>query len=373
MAAESPTSLRRVLGLVGWGLFLGALIGLWRNPGLLQRLRHGDAPTALAGEDSCDLARAPCTATFSDGLKVDLAAAPTGFAAGQVLRWTAHILNPEARPDTAITGLEITGVSMPMGLSTVALQPTAAGALGQGAQGQAALPLCTASRMLWRADVLLRSGERERVAGFQFWTTNGAAAAEPGAAEPPPIEPGPGRGAAAPDAPAPGFGELQVQTTQGPLRLSDLRGKVVLLYFGYTACPDICPTTLATLAQAVRALPAADQDQVVGLMITLDPARDELSRLQSYTSWFHPAFRGGVAADDAALDAMTADWDVAWRITPLGDSALGYSVDHATDAFLVGPDGSLATRLAHGSPAAEVAASIEAALHPAPTPAPTPG
>ena len=240
MADDASHTLRRVLGLVGWGLFIGLLIGLWRHPGLLAQVLHRGSEKAFSDPARCDLTTAPCVATFADGLQVRLAVQPSGFSAGQVLSWQVAV-DPagESAPPVAVSALEVTGVSMPMGLTTINMQSVDA-----GWQGQGTLPMCTASIMAWQADVVLRVGGQERVAGFLFHTHRDVA-----------VQVGPGRGAAAPDAADPTFGDFQVNTTLGPLRLSELHGRAVLLYFGYTACPDVCPTTLADLAQAVRALP----------------------------------------------------------------------------------------------------------------------
>ena len=334
---------RRALGLAGWGLFIGALVVLWRDPTLLQRLRHGELHPP--SPDACELATGqPCIARFDDGLELSLQVTPAGFMPGTDATWTIQASDPQVQ----VTGLELTGVSMPMGLTTLAVQPAGPGQwLAQGR-----LPLCTVTQMEWRADVLLEGAGRERVAAFQFWTTGQA---------PPPVEAVPGRGAGAPDAPAPTYGDFTVQTAQGPLSLADLRGKLVLLYFGYTACPDVCPTTLLTLGAALRLLDAAEQEQVVGLMVSLDPGRDGLERLHTYTSHFHPAFRGGTT-DDASLDRITADWGVSWRVVPLGGSAMSYAVDHATYSILIGPDGAVHGRIEHGTSPEEVALRLRQVL-----------
>lgn len=352
-AAATRTPLRRAASLVGWGLFVGALVVLWRDPTLLQRLRHGDGEQPDPS-DTCELSSgAPCVARFSDGLEARLQVSPAGFLPGTPVTWTVTLSDPQVQA----TGLELTGVSMPMGLTTLKVQNTGPGTW----QAEGALPLCSITQMEWRADVLLEGGGRERVAAYRFWTVGQA---------PAPEQP-PGRGAGAPGAPAPTWGDFTVDTAQGPLALSDLRGKLVLLYFGYTACPDVCPTTLSTLGAALRQLDPADQERIAGLMVSLDPARDGLERLQTYTGHFHPAFRGGTA-DDAALERITADWGISWRVVPLGDSAMSYAVDHATYSILVGPDGAVIQTIEHGTSPDQVAATLRQVLAGAPA-APPPG
>lgn len=85
-------------------------------------------------------------------------------------------------------------------------------------------------------------------------------------------------------------------TTGKPLKLSDYRGKVVLLGFGFTSCQDVCPTTLATLAAAHKKLGAQAKDAQV-VYITVDPARDDAAKLGSYLTAFNPSFVGGTGSD----------------------------------------------------------------------------
>ncbi|EXI83784.1 MAG: SCO1/SenC [Candidatus Accumulibacter regalis] len=90
----------------------------------------------------------------------------------------------------------------------------------------------------------------------------------------------------------PAGGDFMLQGPQGPVALADYRGKVVLLYFGYTYCPDVCPTALALIAQALSGLEASEQPQVQALFISVDPQRDSADRLQEYAPYFHPKLIG---------------------------------------------------------------------------------
>lgn len=161
--------------------------------------------------------------------------------------------------------------------------------------------------------------------------------------------------------PAPTYGDFTVNTASGPLALSSLRGRAVVLYFGYTACPDVCPTTMSTVAAAYAQLPEASRARAGALLVSVDPERDELERLSSYASWFHPTFRGGTRPEPE-IRRIAADWGVVYRRVELEGSALGYAVDHSTDAYLVGPDGDLVRVLPHGMPASQLATAWEAAL-----------
>ncbi|BBP04395.1 photosynthetic protein synthase I [Sulfuriferula plumbiphila] len=108
-------------------------------------------------------------------------------------------------------------------------------------------------------------------------------------------------------------------------------GKLVLLYFGYTHCPDVCPTTLATLAQAVRGL-GADADKVRVLFVTVDPVRDTTQVLRRYATAFGPEFIG-LRGNDDALDALTRRYRVVYsRDKP--DAQGNYAVNHSSAVFI---------------------------------------
>jgi protein SCO1/2 len=161
------------------------------------------------------------------------------------------------------------------------------------------------------------------------------------------------------------YGDLALQTATGPLALSDLRGQVVVVYFGYTSCPDICPTTLQTMAAAFHALTEAEQAQAALLFVSVDPERDALDRLATYAEYFHPRFRAGSESPEL-VRRMAADWGVQYRRAEAPGSAMAYTVDHTTQSFLVDREGGLVREIPHGTPSATVADWLRQALQEAP-------
>lgn len=128
-----------------------------------------------------------------------------------------------------------------------------------------------------------------------------------------------------------------------PRTLADFKGKVVLLFFGYTHCPDVCPTTLAEAAAAMNELgPQADRVQV--LFVTVDPARDTPALLARYVPSFYPTFLG-LHGDEEQIGQAARDFRVFAQKTP-GASAEGYLIDHSAGTFVFDPRGRL--RLYHG-------------------------
>ena len=117
---------------------------------------------------------------------------------------------------------------------------------------------------------------------------------------------------------------------------ADFAGKVVLLYFGYTHCPDVCPTTLADLAQALHLL-GAQADRIRVLFVSVDPQRDTLAVLKSYVSAFAPQMVG-LTGDQAELQALTKRYRVAYRLGK-PDAQGNYVVYHSSAIFIFDPHG----------------------------------
>ncbi len=156
-------------------------------------------------------------------------------------------------------------------------------------------------------------------------------------------------------------GDFSLHSWKGPLSLADLRGKLTLIYFGYTWCPDICPTNLAILALALRQLTPAERARVQVLFVSVDPERDSVERLKEYTAYFHPDILG-VTGSEAEVAAAAKAYGAAYRRSEGADSAMGYVVDHSAYTYVVDPKGALVARLDHATPSEEIAAMIRARL-----------
>jgi protein SCO1 len=159
---------------------------------------------------------------------------------------------------------------------------------------------------------------------------------------------------------APTGGDFTLQSAAGPVALADFRGKVVLIYFGYTFCPDICPTSLATTAQALSALNEDELSQVRTLFVSVDPERDTVEKLKNYGAFFHPSIIGvtGTAEEVAAAAKL---YGVAyWKQDVKSEG--GYVVDHSAYTYLVDPNGKLVRQIPHGTSAPEVLRQIRVEL-----------
>lgn len=151
-------------------------------------------------------------------------------------------------------------------------------------------------------------------------------------------------GAFDPPAPAPDF--TLAASTGGKLSLSQYRGRVVLLEFGFTSCPNVCPTTLALLAQARKRL-GADAKKVQVVFVTVDPERDNAERMRAYLKGFDPSFVGGTGTP-AQLTAVRALYGATAQRKAVGDS---YTVGHSSSVYLIDRKGRLRAMMPFGRPA----------------------
>lgn len=169
----------------------------------------------------------------------------------------------------------------------------------------------------------------------------------PADADAPPVPGAPVPAASVPAVPVPGGGELTLDSVQGPVNLGDLRGKVVMLFFGYTSCPDVCPLSLAKIGACLSSLEAGQAQDVEALFVTLDPERDTAERMHRYANFFHPDIVGLTGAK-STIDEATARYGVAYERKPAPESALGYSIAHPDTILLLDGDGALAGRVGGG-------------------------
>jgi protein SCO1/2 len=140
-----------------------------------------------------------------------------------------------------------------------------------------------------------------------------------------------------------------------PVKLSDYRGKLVVLYFGYTFCPDVCPTTMAELGQAMRSL-GPKADQVQGIMVTVDPERDTPDKLNQYVRAFDPRFVGLSGTPDQIAGAATP-LGVYYEKRPVEGPA-GYLVDHTATTMVIDRDGRMRLVWPYGTAGEDMAADL---------------
>lgn len=127
--------------------------------------------------------------------------------------------------------------------------------------------------------------------------------------------------------------------------LVDFQGKAVALFFGYTHCPDVCPTTLGEMAQTLKQL-GPDAEKVQVLLVTLDPARDTPAVLAQYVPSFHPSFLGLTGTEEEV--AVVAKSFKAFYQKQASTSKMGYTLDHSANTFVFDPQGRLRLMYSYG-------------------------
>lgn len=149
-----------------------------------------------------------------------------------------------------------------------------------------------------------------------------------------------------PALPAP---EIELTRDNGAsFRLSELRGNVVLLFFGYASCPDVCPTTLSELRKVSADL-GASSNQVKVLFVTVDPDRDTPEKVQAYVSIFNPSFVG-LSGSMADLEPVWTAYGVYREVDEVASSASGYLVTHTARVYLIDKAGNLRLSYSYGTP-----------------------
>ena len=138
--------------------------------------------------------------------------------------------------------------------------------------------------------------------------------------------------------------------------LAQLRGKVVLLFFGYTHCPDICPTELASMAQFSRSL-GVHSEKIQILFVTVDPARDTPSRLKQYVHYFSKNIIG-LSGSDQEIEVVKEAYHVQSQIYRANEQAQTYSVDHSAKLYVIDQTGKLVNIVPYGFPITQVATIV---------------
>lgn len=155
--------------------------------------------------------------------------------------------------------------------------------------------------------------------------------------------------------------EFELQGSKGaPFKLSQTRGKVVALAFGFTHCARICPTTLATLAR-VNAKLGADAEKLQVLFVTVDPERDSVARLREYVTTFDASFLG-LTGPNAQLQAIRQAYGITINKEPADDARLGYQVHHSSSILLIDREGKLRLFVPFGKSADDIVHDIKLLL-----------
>jgi protein SCO1/2 len=158
-------------------------------------------------------------------------------------------------------------------------------------------------------------------------------------------------------------GSFELQDSQGKTWTDqDFKGKYLLIYFGYSYCPDICPMGLHNLSEALDILPKEDQGLIQPLFITVDPERDTQAHLKVYMENFHPKILALTGHADAVKQVMKAYKVYAARVNGDERGATDYLMDHSSIVYLMDPQGKYVAHFTHKTPPQEMAQGIQKVL-----------
>lgn len=161
--------------------------------------------------------------------------------------------------------------------------------------------------------------------------------------------------------PFPVAGEIDLARADGSVfKLSEERGSIVLLFFGYTSCPDVCPTTLAEMKLAVEALKPAEADQIKVVFVTVDPERDTPERVQEYVDHFSTSFIG-LSGEESELTKVWSDYGI-FREKVDSESATGYLVNHTARILLIDRNGDLRVSFPYDAPVEDIIHDLKLVL-----------
>jgi protein SCO1/2 len=152
-------------------------------------------------------------------------------------------------------------------------------------------------------------------------------------------------------------GDFTLQSSAGEVSLHDYQGRVVLIYFGYTYCPDVCPTSLSVMGQAMKLLEG--KADVKGLFISFDPERDTLEKLKAYAPFFHPEITGLTSSAPRILEVSTRYGVYSQKVER---AEKDYLIDHTSRIYIIDQEGQLAGVVNHGATPQDIVERVERLL-----------
>ena len=157
-------------------------------------------------------------------------------------------------------------------------------------------------------------------------------------------------------------GRFQLDSLNGKVDLEEYKGKVVVLYFGFLNCAEICPSSMAVISAALRKLPPDIYSETQAFFISLDPKRDDLKSLNEFAQYFDPHILG-LTGTEEEINTLTKQYGVYFDLVDMESSDLAYTVDHASRFYIINPNGQLINAMSHTTTPIELAAGIKRAIN----------
>jgi len=159
-------------------------------------------------------------------------------------------------------------------------------------------------------------------------------------------------------------GDFVLQSVNGSVELEDFRGKVVLMYFGFLSCPEVCPASMGIFQKTLQKMTAEEREQIQPLLISIDPARDTVEELAEFSAYFDSQIIG-LTGTEQALRAVADDYGAFYQVAPVKASEKaeqGYLFDHTSRYYVVDQQGELVDAMRHSTTANELAARVRLLL-----------
>lgn len=154
-------------------------------------------------------------------------------------------------------------------------------------------------------------------------------------------------------------GDFTLQSAKGDVSLSDFKGKAVVMYFGFMSCPEVCPNSMGVLQAAFNRLSADELPQVQGLMISIDPERDDVRSLAQFTKYYHPQITG-LTGSDSAVETTADQYGAYFKRTK--DKVNDYLFEHVSRYYVIDQEGNLVDALRHSTTPNELTAKLRETL-----------
>ncbi|MEC6823510.1 SCO family protein [Photobacterium piscicola] len=153
-------------------------------------------------------------------------------------------------------------------------------------------------------------------------------------------------------------GPFELNSINGNVSLDQFKGNIVVLYFGFLNCAEVCPSSMGTLSAAFSRLSPAAYQHVQGLFVSVDPERDDLVSLNKFAKYFDERVIG-LTGTNQQIDALTKQYGVYFDIVDMESSELSYTVDHSSRFYIIDDTGKLVGAMSHNTTPVELAAGIE--------------
>ncbi len=152
-------------------------------------------------------------------------------------------------------------------------------------------------------------------------------------------------------------GDFTLNSNDGEVSLSDFSDKVVVMYFGFLTCPEVCPNSMGVIRSALNRLEPAQLQQTQALLVSVDPARDTPEKLAEYTQFFHQGLVG-LTGTKEQIDAVTRQYGAYYNFTEIESVTADYGVEHSSRYYIIGKDGKLVAAMRHSTTPNELMTQI---------------